>query len=875
MEKILVLLAIVFLVRSEERFNYTRLMQEYYIICGSDYFCLDSNKTHYYDIHPEYSYSHIELCPKCSCESACVRIGNCCPDLFFALPELQCVNRTIIQRRNDIALDQYVSELMVVTCPPNTDGNLRQKCESQSDIKSRLQHFPVTGLDIPLTYFNQFCAECHNVEDFISWSLDISCLLLADFNFLSTLDEVIRLAYEKLCIFQAYLPRNTFVASRPENCFDKFEEKSFFKKCNETGLWETYDANIIYACESRYLGQYRLFKNMFCYICNPSQHYAMTIVDKCNVTGQWEPYDLGLENSCLYLPQSRATHPYKNIFCFLCNRRNSSNEQFVDLNSRIKEFAISDDKFTYQYNVTISAFNLEYFSFFTKENIEVDNHLGDVVINPFSVDTIRTPTNSVVNLTNLLHQEIALNNRNLDVCNARKTILPPAYGFPCDCRISCLFKVNAKVNGQCCADLAMELHTSCQNSLELTMLERLNKYTYPYGYLVISGCFQEKTFELYIDKCKERREGDIFSTLPINKVGDSIAYNNLYCAICNLESKRYEDKLNGFVDLLDVRNNYSSIENSIDDFNFSHELFDPWDLEFVCPQYLDFSHYLLFGQFLETARSSGCRIQYINSLNKSTACGRRGKYKCSGLQNWTYADKDTEWACNNLVTVYPEFRPIQMHIPNYLSNQLDVSPEKHYRPKKNRVFGNPYCALCEPVLTFSTKFINACNTTGLWEHYDPVLEYRCLNLPQIYYFYPFKNIFCVGCNGISTGSAAFGAPGPPIPSYARIPGVTWFPVLRNLFSVSSDQGQSDTSYYTKCGPSQQYDVYKVSFYHGYKIFFALYEYKPKVWLPMNNNCCSFSTSIFSHCNKDFLFHFVHESFLLLLISQHIPLLINP
>ena len=182
---------------SNQDLNYTSLMQEYYILCGPDYFCLDASKTHQYDIHPTYSHAHLELCPECSCDFTCVRIGNCCPDIFFALPELQCVNRTIIQGRNDTALDQYVSELMVVTCPPNTDGALREKCESQFDTQSRLQNFPVTGLEMPLTYYNQYCAECHEVKDFIRWSLDINCTLFADFNFLSTLDEVISMAYEK------------------------------------------------------------------------------------------------------------------------------------------------------------------------------------------------------------------------------------------------------------------------------------------------------------------------------------------------------------------------------------------------------------------------------------------------------------------------------------------------------------------------------------------------------------------------------------------------------------------------------------------------------------------------------------------------------
>ena len=116
------------------------------------------------------------------------------------------------------------------------------------------------------------------------------------------------------------------------------------------------------------------------------------------------------------------------------------------------------------------------------------------------------------------------------------------------------------------------------------------------------------------------------------------------------------------------------------------------------------------------------------------------------------------------------------------------------------------------MLPFSTKFITACNMTGLWGHVDPIIESRCLNLPTIYYFYPFKNIYCVKCNGIGDNSKGGPVQVPTIPSYARIPWVTWFPVLRNLFSVSSDKEQTGTSYDTKCGLAQQYDVYKVRFY---------------------------------------------------------------
>ena len=793
---------------SKQDLNYTFLMQEYYLLCGPEYFCLNASQTHQYDRHPTYSYAHLEVCPECSCDFECVRIGNCCPDIFFALPKLQCVNRTIIQGQNDNVLDQHVSEPMVVTCPPNTDETLREKCESQFDTKSRLQNFPVTGQEIPLTYYNQYCAECHEVKDFILWSLDINCRLFADFNFLSTLDEVISTAYEKQCIFQAYLPRNQLVDSRSENCYDRFEETSMFTKCNETGLWKAYDANILYACESRYVVEYRLFKNIFCYMCNPSRHYQNATVGKCNVTGQWKAYDAELEHSCLLLPHSPSTQPYKNIFCYLCNRPNITNEPFVDVSSSITEFAINGTNFNYQYNVTVNEFDLEFFSYFIQERIRLDARLGEEDLKVFSVDTIKTPDNSVLNLTRLLHQEIALYPRDLGVCEIRKTILPPDYDFPCSCHISCVFNNSREPRDHCCADLAIELRTSCLNRLELTTIERFKKV--PGGYLVIDLCYQEVTIKIYQDRCQKRTNGDIFSSLPVNIAGEKISYSNLYCVMCNQDSKQYIDKLNDIYNQSYNRN--KTVFDTIDEFRSSSASFEPWDLEIICPQYLDYSHYLLLGDVIDTARKSDCRIQYINSLTMSTACDPRGHYKCSELSDWTYAGNDVEWACKNLVTVYPELLPIGIKIPSSLSEELDVSPEKNYRRFKHKVYQNPFCALCEPVQNFSTKFISSCNETGLWHKYDHVVESLCHSLPTIYYYYPFKNWYCVICNGITHGMQAFQGHVGKIPSFDPIPGVTWFPVLRNLFSVSDDK-HSSTSNKEKCDPNQKYDYHEVHFYN--------------------------------------------------------------
>ena len=57
--------------------------------------------------------------------------------------------------------------------------------------------------------------------------------------------------------------------------------------CNVTGLWSTYDPDIEWACEHLNLAYKWRYKNVFCYICNPSlvSTHSEIIYDRCNVTG--------------------------------------------------------------------------------------------------------------------------------------------------------------------------------------------------------------------------------------------------------------------------------------------------------------------------------------------------------------------------------------------------------------------------------------------------------------------------------------------------------------------------------------------------------------------------------------------------------------
>ena len=408
--------------------DYTSLMQKYYLLCGPEYLCMAPNATHQFDIIPQNSYRHLGLCPHCLCDYGCVRRGDCCPDVFFRFPKQQCVNRTIIQGRKDITHDQEFSELMVTTCPEGSDKQVREKCEGTFDTNERLQNVPITSKEnFALTYVNKYCAQCHGVKNVLSWSLDIDCAEFADFNFLSTLGEVINLAYDSRCIFQAYISeRDLPIKVNPEICYDPDSQKNrrIYTKCNETGLWRTLDPSIHYACESRYHMEYRVFKNIFCYMCNPSVHKDHGIIHQCNVTGIWDSFEDDLKQACTELPEIQATIPYKNIFCYLCNKRNGSG-LFEDIKGSLIEFPISHHHFSFIYDLFIDKFDILYFVHVINGKIDKNNELGSPLIKPFSVDTIEAGTDLKVNLTALILLQLSMYSEDFGVCQSRSPLLHP------------------------------------------------------------------------------------------------------------------------------------------------------------------------------------------------------------------------------------------------------------------------------------------------------------------------------------------------------------------------------------------------------------------------------------------------------------------
>jgi hypothetical protein len=54
-------------------------------------------------------------------------------------------------------------------------------------------------------------------------------------------------------------------------------------------------------------------------MCNPPELQATDLIGSCNMTGLWTEYDSDVEMACRNGRYSLITHPYNNIYCYLCN----------------------------------------------------------------------------------------------------------------------------------------------------------------------------------------------------------------------------------------------------------------------------------------------------------------------------------------------------------------------------------------------------------------------------------------------------------------------------------------------------------------------------------------------------------------------------
>jgi hypothetical protein len=184
------------------------------------------------------------------------------------------------------------------------------------------------------------------------------------------------------------------------------------------------------------------------------------------------------------------------------------------------------------------------------------------------------------------------------------------------------------------------------------------------------------------------------------KIGKEVVhYKNLYCALCS----------DDYTDNTLLKNESIPIIM--------------WELTVICKVYLPSYYHTSFEEYFKMVRENGCELVYQPQYNIAT-CEEKHSKLCNITENWITHDADVQYACENI-----------------------NSPFNLYQSTGQSVF----CLMCNPENRDEVLY-SACNMTGLWksEGYGHETEEKCLNMPTIHYYAPYKNVFCKQCNVDST-----------------------------------------------------------------------------------------------------------------------------
>ncbi|XP_061195227.1 uncharacterized protein LOC133203465 [Saccostrea echinata] len=248
---------------SEEKpfssFNFSHLIIQYVSLCGVSALCDVSSLSFLNLSEIKIPQGTIQVCPRCSCEENCLTNAEnpCCPDLYFKTGVQFCRSIEVTNNR----VNKYFY-MLIESCPLETDQSLKENCSKIRKPSERLVLPLVSSTANNLLFWNKYCAICHNISSFQPWSLFFDCKEPTDFNYLSSYDDIVDTANRAGCSI-------AFLGNGIECVVDDLN--TLISKCNITGNWEIFDFSIDFACRSAFNMPYKnVFKNVFCYICNPS-----------------------------------------------------------------------------------------------------------------------------------------------------------------------------------------------------------------------------------------------------------------------------------------------------------------------------------------------------------------------------------------------------------------------------------------------------------------------------------------------------------------------------------------------------------------------------------------------------------------------------
>ncbi|XP_061172347.1 uncharacterized protein LOC133181772 [Saccostrea echinata] len=550
----------------EEIPDLTVAFQQYVSACTSSRLCSTS-----WNVSPPLK-SNVTLpaaCPQCDCDKSCVLRGTCCPDILFsgkAIPK--CVDVTVIG-------DGSVQYFMVPSC------NKQDSCEEQP-FDARIKYTPVSSLETFYSYQTKEVAEKYeNPDSLRQWGVEFICNSSVDINFISDYSKLLETVKGEDCRVM-YTPNNLVQAKK---CSPQVNTVSL---CNTTGLWETYDPGVDWAC-SNLFHQSGLFENIFCRLCNPSRtsQSEVSLISVCNETGLWRNFNKEIEEACTLGQKSHVTYPFKNIFCRICNTNSEKQMLYKEVKGFISE-SIGEHGYIYHVNMTA----------FTEEEVTKLKQM-------FEADTVSRSYSNMIwrdgqwkNKSNLITQYQAITGGSK--CN--QTIV-----YSCICDPSCF----EDLSKNCCIDFLLEyiMDSPVFKYVKNTSLQSL---------VTISSCNVKNVFTT---KCLNPSD-DFMGSFPVTDLSKNLHFRSVYCFLCN--QRNISD--------------FTSIENVV-----------PWNITINSSEILDIQFYtsvMDITKIVHLSKHDVILSPRISLWPKRPESGLE-KRTCNSTGKWKTLDTDISWACTS------------------------------------------------------------------------------------------------------------------------------------------------------------------------------------------------------------------------------------
>lgn len=605
---------------------------------------------------------------------------------------------------------------------------------------------PCTSGESGLVYKNQYCAKCNADDNCVDWSLDVDCAYdeFTNENFKSYAE--IKAALDKHECKIQYKPTIDTDFSMGVCHVRDYLNKVQIDRCNVTGLWRQYDADIDWACNN-FIIPYKVFKNIFCYICNPSHGNVRTesLIDNCHASEN-NTNLFNISSACKVFPVSDRLQPFKNIYCYVCSQGQNLLKSSPTNVSALGDISEINDRASLKTNVYVSlVFPYENKVYeaerFVRESM--NGALKYVNKNP----TVEEKNSyNVSNIDDIINMFVTVCGNGPLCSNDKKDNESFFYGNPvcrhCSCQHSCA------ENEMCCLDTTLlKQPYTCLNAKTFPILQKHNADGLGIYYeteqenisfKLIDKCLNE-SHELSVKCSSSANAIDFIADVPIGSYG-KISYRNIYCYKCN------------------------------------NEMMKPIVLDFqaYCRTFIEYDLFTNLTLFLNTLMSQCQTISFL-PLKSKTCVQRYDDLKASYIggehfqrveQHPSTFDKVvTKWENVLAGDINDSVKDVfsSCNITGYLkessfvaksvceSNSLTILSLPEYR-FDNKVYKNFACFLCNPefnALNISSEsVISDCrvNSSEVWYIENTILTELCQKTPQNDRWFPFKNMYCAECN---------------------------------------------------------------------------------------------------------------------------------